>query len=425
MEKTHSIGGHIQEKPYARNKEGGIQDTNHRITTKSSTSKQQNINNKMKAHKFPARAQKYRTYQTLWNENKRKLADLIWSEEKPEEDNVKPPIQVVETEYKKIFEQPSITDREPYIKINCGLDLSYTPITVEQIRKELKSAKSSAPGPDRITMRQMQNTDPYLWAITFNTILASGLIPDALRACKTTLIPKGGDLQQIGNWRPITIGSCVIRILNKILSGRLSTLNLHHFQKGFRCIDGCLANCLLLQSIIKEHRAAAKPYNIVTIDLRKAFDSVSHESIWRALDRIGVDIRTRNLIKKQYRDITNTITCGKEQTSRISINTGVKQGDPLSPFLFNCIMDEFLSQVNHERGVKIADTHMATAAYADDLVIVGNTVHETQHTIDHLISFLDERRLRVNVNPLKCTGLTAKRVLHKKKYIFRDRISVL
>lgn len=395
LENSYSIGGHIQE------------------VTKRSTSNRQLDNNKKKAPKFPARTQKYRTYQILWNENKRKLADLIWSEEKPAEDNLKPPIQVIETEYKKIFEQSSIMDRAPYKKIDCGLDYSYAPITVEHIKKELNSAKSSAPGPDKITMRQMQKTEPHLWAIMYNTILASGLIPDALRGCRTTLIPKGGDLQQVGNWRPITIGSCVIRIFNKILAGRLNTLNLHHSQKGFRCIDGCLANCLLIQSIIKEHRAAAKPYNIVTIDLRKAFDSVSHESIWRALDRIGVDVRTINLVKEQYRDITTTVTCGKDHTNKISINTGVKQGDPLSPFLFNCIMDEFLSQVNHERGVQIADTHMATAAYADDLVIIGNTIHDTQHTIDQLLLFLRDRGL--SVNPLKCTGLTAKRVPHKKK----------
>lgn len=99
-------------------------------------------------------------------------------------------------------------------------------------------------------MDQVRKMDLHLLSLIYNLIIAKEVIPDALRKCRTTLIPKGGDLKEIKNWRPITIGSLILRIPNKILATRLNTLNLSHSQTGIRNIDGCLAN-LLIQNIIK------------------------------------------------------------------------------------------------------------------------------------------------------------------------------
>lgn len=150
--------------------------------------------------------------------------------------------------------------------------------------------------------------DMQLLSLFFSNILACVVIPDSLRKCRTTLIPKRGDQALRKNWRPITICSCILRILYKILASRLSLLHLQHTQKGFRSMDGCPANLLLVQSIIKERRESAKPYNIITIDLKKAFDTVRHTSITRALRRLRVDGRIRTLIENQYTDATTTIT---------------------------------------------------------------------------------------------------------------------
>lgn len=105
--------------------------------------------------------------------------------------------------------------------------------------------------------------------------------------------------------------------------------------------------------------------------MNKTFDTVNHKGINGTLKRIGVNVKIRNLIDNQYKECTTIITCGKEKTRGIPIRRGVKQADPLSPFIFNCILDEYLTEVNHDLGVEINNTKISTIAYGDDLVILS------------------------------------------------------
>ena len=61
----------------------------------------------------------------------------------------------------------------------------------------------------------------------------------------------------------------------------------HQFdQRGFTKTDGCLANSLILDTIVNDRTQARLGTSMITMDLRKAFDSVSHFSILRALRRV-------------------------------------------------------------------------------------------------------------------------------------------
>lgn len=244
-------------------------------------------------------------------------------------------------------------------------------------------------------------------------MLYTGHIPPVFKACRTTLTPKNEETRQIGNWRPITVSSIIVRLFNKILASRLSALKINSAQRGFRPLDGCTANTLCVQTIIKERREKAKPYSIVTIDLRKAFDTVSVHSIPRALRRVGGHEKTIQLITQQYKDCYTTISCCGNTTNSIPIRRGVKQGDPLSPALFNIIIDELLADLNPDYGLTIEGHSIPAVAYADDLVIFGPDTVSTQATLNQTHEFLKLRGL--SINHAKCTALTAERIPKRKK----------
>lgn len=88
-----------------------------------------------------------------------------------------------------------------------------------------------------------------------------------------------------------------------------------------------------------------KPYNIISLDLRKAFDSVLHSSIKRSLTRFGVQPLVSDYIMNSYDNVSTTISCSSNITSKIPIGKGVTQGDPISPMLFNMVIDEILDTI--------------------------------------------------------------------------------
>lgn len=92
--------------------------------------------------------------------------------------------------------------------------------------------------------------DPDELEILFKSMLAYGMVPKTLKLCRTTLIPKKGDLKNVSNWRPIAITSILLRCFIKILNAKLFRITINLAQKGFRKIDGSAANALLIQSLI-------------------------------------------------------------------------------------------------------------------------------------------------------------------------------
>lgn len=360
-----------------------------------------------------ARAFAYKRWQELYKKDKKTLTDLLFKSSSPDTVSAFPPIKEIEKEYSRIFGSPSPPDDKPAKRVDYGPDTTYQPISLEDVIRVQKSLKPTAPGPDKVDAKTMQKVNPKLLVVLFNIMLFTGHVPSQILECRTTLIPKSGDPKDVGNWRPITVSSLILRTFNKIIAKRLSDISIHCAQKGFRSVDGCLANTFLLQTIIKERRQKAQPYSIITLDLKKAFDSVSVHTIPRALRRVGVHEKTIKLINNMYSASTTVISCGGQSTIPIPMSKGLKQGDPLSPPVFNLAMDEALCDVDLDFGVLLEDCKIAVIAYADDLVVVGPSFHETQCTLDRIQQFLIDRGLEVNIK--KCTALCVERVPKLKK----------
>lgn len=107
-------------------------------------------------------------------------------------------------------------------------------------------------------------------------------------------------------------------LFNKTPVSRLNKIIINLAQKGFRKTDGCLVNALLLQSVIKEYRKKTVSYHIVTLDFRKAFDTVSTYSIPRARRRIRVQLGTISSIEDMYLGCSTIVRCDGSASIPIS-----------------------------------------------------------------------------------------------------------
>ena len=81
-----------------------------------------------------------------------------------------------------------------------------------------------------------------------------------------------------------------------------------------------------------------------TIDFTKAFDSITHTSIWKALENCGIKHDHISLLKKIYRDQKASVQTD-EESNMFEIKKGTKQGDPLSSLHFKTVLQNSLKEV--------------------------------------------------------------------------------
>lgn len=155
----------------------------------------------------------------------------------------------------------------------------WQPITLAEIRKAFPEMTTS-PGPDRLTSRQLRAVPMNVLTGIINLFLLCEKLPKHLLESRTTLIPKKDGASEPGDFRPITISSVLTRTYYKILANRLARfVDLDTRQKAFRPVDGTTESIFDLDTILRYHRQNFKPLYLASIDVAKAFDSVTHNII--------------------------------------------------------------------------------------------------------------------------------------------------
>lgn len=102
------------------------------------------------------------------------------------------------------------------------------------------------------------------------------------------------------------------RLFHRVIAARIrKAVALNVNQRGFIENKGVLANCLLLDPFITSNRAALKAYTVVSLDIRKAFYTVSHSSSNRVMIRMGIDENVRAYILSDLSSTKTNIKVGK------------------------------------------------------------------------------------------------------------------
>ena len=284
-------------------------------------------------------------------------------------------------------------------------------ITSKEVRIALRRIKrDSAPGPDKIQRDHILKNTARLHSLTaiFRLFQATSQTPECLKESRSILLPKDGDANDIGNWRPLTISSIILRCFTAIMAQRFaSTVNLHPRQRGFIRANGCFENLFLLRSVIKRSKRAGgdSGASVCFVDLAKAFDTVSHDHLFKALHRFGVDARHVGLVKSMYENSSTRFRTEGGETGVIEVGRGIKQGDPLSPILFNMALDPLICALEeNDWGFRTGGTRIPALAFADDLALVSESPSQMAEMLGKLEEFCE--RSGLGVNPRKCAAFT-------------------
>jgi hypothetical protein len=163
-------------------------------------------------------------------------------------------------------------------------------LSIDEFDQALKEIKSNtSPGIDGISNRFIKKFWTYFRIPLFqyaNYCLDKGELTDSFRSAKVRLIPKKGDPKKIANWRPISLLNCFYKLISRVLTRRLRTVMDRITcvgQKGYSSKK--FSQEVLISVLDKIHNARKLNGKgcILSLDIKKAFDSLSHNFIELAL----------------------------------------------------------------------------------------------------------------------------------------------
>jgi len=137
------------------------------------------------------------------------------------------------------------------------------------------------------------------------------------------------------------------------------------------------------------------------IDFKKAYDLVRRKLLYNILIEFGITMKLVRLVKMCLDETYSRVQVGKHLSDMFPIKNGLKQGGNLSPMLFNFALEYAIRriQVNQE-GLILIDTHQLLV-YADDVNILGRSIHTIKKNAEALVIAGKETRLEVNADKLK------------------------
>ena len=179
-------------------------------------------------------------------------------------------------------------------------------------------------------------------------------------------------------------------------------------QKAFTHGDGLADNIWLVKAIIKKKREQKQRLNLTFIDVSKAFDSVSHQSIVRAAHRLGTPPFTLRYISEVYRNCSVQLKFGRTFSQDIQVNREVRQGDLTSPLLFNAVIDMVMAEVDPSIGLT-GDINSSVKcnymAFADDLILLSSSDIGMKKLLEQVEVSL--AKVGLGINAQKCSSLRA------------------
>jgi len=157
---------------------------------------------------------------------------------------------------------------------------------------------------------------------------------------------KKGDRSDCTNYRPITLLNITHKIFAIILNQRqvdIIETKLCDYQTGFRANRSTIDNIFMIRQIIEK----CYEYNIdihnIFIDYTHAFDSIKRNKILDPLIQYKIPPRLIRLVKLTLENTMAKVKVNNLYTTEFKVESGIKQGNPLSPTLFNLVIDTLLT----------------------------------------------------------------------------------
>ncbi|CAA7020367.1 unnamed protein product [Microthlaspi erraticum] len=303
--------------------------------------------------------------------------------------------------------------------------------------EEIKAAFFALPrnktsGPDGYSAEFFTGT----WAIVGPEVVdavkeffTSGRLLKQWNSTTLVLIPKIPNASSTADFRPISCLNTLYKVISKLLASRLQQILLQVIspsQSAFMPGRLLSENVLLATEIVHGYNwRNIEPRGMLKVDLRKAFDSVRWDFVLATLKAIGIPNSFVNWINQCLSSATFIVSVNGNSGGFFESKKGLRQGDPLSPYLFVLAMEVFskLLQSRFDAGYihyhpKTEELNISHLMFADDVMVFFDRGTSSLHGISEALDdFASWSGLQMNKDK---TQLFHAGVTHSESIAFAD-----
>jgi len=138
---------------------------------------------------------------------------------------------------------------------------------------------------------------------------------------------------------------------------------------------------LVIRQIIEKYYVYARDLHMIFVDYKQAYDSIIRKELWRTLAYLGISKKLIILIQMCNTDTYSRIKLKNISSHTFKIENGLRQGDAMSPVLFNLALERVIRKVPRTKDLTLKDGNIILAC-ADDIVIIEKTQEEVKKSND-------------------------------------------
>ena len=238
------------------------------------------------------------------------------------------------------------------------------------------------------------------------------------------LTPKKSDPLLLKNWRPLTLLNQDYKILAKLVAERIKIALpylIDQDQTGFLKGRYIGQNIVTIFDIMHHSEVQNIPALMISIDFEKVFDKLEWPFMFKCLDFFGFPTYIKEWVKILYTDIKSSVTNNGWHSEYFDLGRGVRQGCPLSPYLF-ILCAEILAMQTRENakieGIDNGNKNYKILQYADDTQLFTKFKAESINAILKTFGeFTKVSGLKINFDKSEVLRIGQKKQLNNKKQL--------